>query len=254
MYKAIQRKTKAGRLLGATLTAAALSFSVTTTAQEHPDFTGVWEAYASDAGAGRGGANSALTEEGRALVATFTEEYGEDHPEPGAYCVPPGLPATMTSMVSYPIEVIHSEDRITILAEYDMQVRRIFMDGREIPDDYPPTRMGYSVGHWEGDTLVIETGLLGEYLLGAWPRTEQTHVVERVYRTTREEAGQEARGFVQPSEYDDVLVFELSVTDPVLYGGERNITMYYQRIADDSFLEYDCPADLWRRALRGEGY
>jgi hypothetical protein len=51
-------------------------------------------------------------------------------PEPGWYCVPPGLPATMTmtSMVSYPIEIIQTPDRITMIAELVMQLRRIYLD------------------------------------------------------------------------------------------------------------------------------
>lgn len=220
---------------------------------DHPDFSGVWEAYASEPAMGRG-AGSAITAQGRAMMDEYMASFGDNYVEPGAYCVPPGLPATMTSMVSYPVEIIHSEDRVTMLAEYDMQVRRVHLDGRDIPDDYPTTRMGYSIGHWDDDELVVETGLLGDYLLGAWPRTEETRVVERIHRTTREEAGKEATGFVQPSDYDDVLVFDMTITDPVLYDGPQHVTMYYQRIPDDAFLEYDCPSDLWRRALKGESY
>lgn len=244
----IRQSTRQG-LIGLTLTAASLTAVAHET--DHPDFSGVWEAYASEPAGGRG-AGSTLTEEGQAMVDEFMASFGDSYVEPGAFCVPPGLPATMTSMVSYPVEVIHSEDRVTMLAEYDMQVRRVYMDGRDFPDDYPTTRMGYSIGHWEDDTLVIDTRILGEYLLSAWPRTEETRVVERVYRTTREEAGKEASGFVQASDFDDVLVFEMTITDPKLYDGPQEVTMYYQRIPDDSFLEYDCPADLWRRALEGE--
>lgn len=247
-------QTKLKSLLACAALTAVLTLvsNLALAADEHPDFTGVWEAYASSAGAGRGGANTELTEEAITMRDAFVAQYGDDYVEPGAFCVPPGLPATMMSMVSYPVEIIHSKDRVTMLAEYDMQVRRIFMDGRGHPDDLPPTRMGHSIGHWEGDELVIETTLLGEYLLGGWPRTEQTIVEERIYRTTRQEAGVEASGFVQAGESDDVLVFEYTVTDPVLYKEPRQVTMYYQRIPEDAFLEYDCPADLWRRALSGE--
>ena len=243
------RHSTSGGLFGLTLTLA----SLTAVAQEtdHPDLSGVWEAYASEPAMVRG-AGTALTEKGQALVEAYEADLADNYVEPGAFCVPPGLPATMTSMVSYPVEVIHSKDRVTMLAEYDMQVRRVYMDGRDFPDDYPTTRMGYSIGHWENGELVVETQLLGEYLLGAWPRTEDTRVVERIYRSTREEAGKEASGFVQASDFDDVLIFEMTITDPVLYDGPQELTMYYQRIPDDSFLEYDCPADLWRRALSGE--
>jgi hypothetical protein len=160
------------------------------------------------------------------------------------------MPATMTAMVSYPIEVIHSPNRLTMLAELDMQVRRIYTDGRELPDDYVTSRMGYSIGHWEGETLVIETRLLGEYLMRQWPRTENTQVVERVYRANRNELGVERNGFPPESESNDVLVFEMTVSDPTLYKEPQSVTMYYQRIPEAEFLEYDCTAGVWEQALR----
>jgi hypothetical protein len=221
-----------------------------TFAAEQADFTGVWEAYA----AVRGN-SSPMLPEGQQLVDNFSSQFGDNYVEPGSYCVPPGLVGIMTAMVSYPVEVIHSEDRVTMLTEYDMQVRRIFMDGREVPDNHPTTGMGYSIGHWENNQLVIETSLLSEYLLGGWPLSENTVVTERIYNTTRDEAGVEYRGFVQPTDYsNDVLVFELSIEDSTFWTEPQEITMYYQRLPDDSFLEYVCPADLWRRALNGVGY
>jgi hypothetical protein len=67
-----------------------------------------------------------------------------------------------------------------MLIELESQYRRIFTDGRSHPDDYLTTRMGHSIGHWEGDTLVIETRLLSEDLFGRRPRTESMVVTERV--------------------------------------------------------------------------
>jgi hypothetical protein len=44
-----------------------------------------------------------------------------------------------------------------MLFEWDHQMRRIYTDGRKMPDGYPPSYMGYSTGKWDGDTLVVET-------------------------------------------------------------------------------------------------
>ncbi|HEY5569078.1 MAG TPA: hypothetical protein VIM81_17770 [Gammaproteobacteria bacterium] len=218
-----------------------------------PDFSGVWQAYASVPQFGPGQA-AALTEEGARLVDAYFAQYGDDFVEPGAYCVPPGMPSTMTAMVSYPVEIIHSPNRVTMLAELDMQVRRIYMDGRGFPESYPTSRMGYSIGHWEDETLVIETRLLSEYLMRSWPRTENTQIVERVHRANRDELDVERNGFPEESESNDILVFEMTVTDATLYKEPQRITMYYQRIPEDEFLEYDCAAGLWDQALHGEGY
>ncbi len=247
------RRVRVRRLAGAALIFTAVAHAHSTAAADEPDFSGVWQAYASVPQFGPGQA-AALTEEGARRVEAFFAQFGDDYVEPGAYCVPPGMPATMTSMVSYPIEIIQTPNRLTMLAELEMQVRRIYLDGRTFPEDYPPSRMGYSIGRWEGETLVIETRLLGEYLMRSWPRTENTRIEERVYRASRAELGVERNGFPEESDSDDVLVFEMTVTDPALYKEPQRSTMYYQRIPEEEFLEYDCTAGLWEQALRGESY
>ncbi len=218
---------------------------------QEPNFNGVWQAYASVPQFGPGQA-MALSEEGAQLVDAYFAAYGDEFPDPGEYCVPPGMPSTMTSMVSYPIEIIQSSNRVTMLAELDMQVRRVYMDGRDFPPDYPTSRMGYSIGHWEDETLVIETRLLGEYLMRSWPRTENTSITERVYRANRDELDVERNGFPPENDSNEILVFEMTVTDPTLYREPQQITMYYQKIPEVEFLEYDCAAGLWYRALEGE--
>lgn len=216
---------------------------------DEPDVSGVWQAYASVSAPGTG-QRAALTEQGAALVDAFHAPYGDDMPEPGWYCVPPGMPATMTSTVSYPLEIIQSPGRITMLHELDMQIRRIFMDGRGFPPDNDwKTRMGYSVGHWEDETLVIETRLLNDYLMRSWPRSEATRIVERFYRANRDELDVVRNGFPEENDSNDLLVIEITLTDLVLYREPQMITMYYQRISDAEFLEYDCASGLWEEAL-----
>ena len=63
--------------------------------------------------------------------------------------------------------------------------RQIFMDGREMPEDPNPTWRGYSIGRWEGDTLVVETGGFndrGWLDMVGHPRSEKLHVTERFRR------------------------------------------------------------------------
>ena len=222
-------------------------------AADEPDISGVWQAYASVPRSGPGQA-AMLSDEGARLVEEYFAQLGDNYVEPGAYCVPPGMPSTMTSLVSYPIEILQTPNRVTMLAELDMQVRRIYTDGRRFPESYPTSRMGYSIGHWEEETLVIETRLLSEYLMRSWPRTEDTQIVERVYRANRDELDVERTGFAPESESNDILVFEMTVADAALYKEPQRITMYYQRIPEDEFLEYDCAAGLWYQALEGEAH
>jgi hypothetical protein len=66
----------------------------------------------------------------------------------------------MVAWGAYPFEILESEERLTFIYEFDSEVRRIFLDGREPPEFYPHSGMGFSTGHWEGSELVVETGLL----------------------------------------------------------------------------------------------
>src|SRR5919201_938294 len=81
--------------------------------------------------------------------------------------------------------------------------RQIFMDGRKHPEDPDPTWYGHSIGHWEGDTLVVDTvGLNDKFWFDfrGHPHTEKLHTIER---WTRKDLG--------------TLVSEITIDDPVMY-------------------------------------
>lgn len=83
-----------------------------------------------------------------------TKANGMDNPD--AHCLPLGL--TQLHMHPQPRKIIQTPKLITILYEAQGGVRQIFMDGRSLPNNDPdPWWYGYSVGRWEGDTLVVET-------------------------------------------------------------------------------------------------
>ena len=78
-----------------------------------------------------------------------------DRETPAANCVPNGMPSIMTQ--PYPIEILFTPGKVTIMIEAYSQWRQIFTDGREHPEDPDLTLNGHSIGHWEGDTLVVDT-------------------------------------------------------------------------------------------------
>jgi hypothetical protein len=218
-------------------------------APAHPDLSGVWMAFA--AIAPDGGPAPKYSAEGRAALDAFSSQFTKI-PETGAFCVPSGMPGVMLTTVSYPVEIVQTPSRLVMLAELEMQVRRVFLDGREHPKDYLPTGVGHSVGRWDGDQLVVDTTLLEEWQLPPWPRSEQTHIVERLYLTKRAAVSAQSNAFVASVEKpinDDVLVVELTVTDPSLYDGPQKRVAYYQRMADTATLEYACAAELWLKEL-----
>lgn len=107
----------------------------------------------------------------------------EDLQNQNANCVPPGVPEIMTW--PYPIEFLYSPGRVTIAIESDSQVRRVYTDGRPHPADPDPAYNGDSIGHWEGDTLVVDTVALNpttEIAPGVG-HSDQAHVIERIHKT-----------------------------------------------------------------------
>ena len=120
------------------------------------DFTGVWLSTSprSEIGANR----PELTPRAQADLDAF-----DPLDDPVIRCVAPGFPRS--GLVIYPFEIVQTEKMLVFLYEVFGMVRRIHMDGGEAPDYLPPARMGYSVGHWEEDELLISTGHVAPGLL-----------------------------------------------------------------------------------------
>ncbi len=74
--------------------------------------------------------------------------------DPTAYCQPPGVPR-VHSVALFPLEIMQTPQKIAILYEW-FHVFRIIPLNAKHPDDVEPTYMGDSVGHWDGDTLVVD--------------------------------------------------------------------------------------------------
>ena len=98
-----------------------------------------------------------------------------------AECKWAGMPTIMGW--PFPLEFLQTPGRITILMEADSQTRRVYMDGRKIPplEELDPTYNGYSIGRWEGNTLVIDTaGIKTSVLMNGVPHSEEARIVERI--------------------------------------------------------------------------
>jgi|SRR6185312_17163773 len=116
-----------------------------------------------------------------ALLRERAENNGKD--APGARCMPRGI---TNAGALFPWRIVQTPTLLVMLFEDDIPShRQVFLDGRGHPKDMDPKWMGHSVGHWEGDTLVIDTvGFDDRSWLTAQghPHTEKMHVVERFRR------------------------------------------------------------------------
>ena len=82
-----------------------------------------------------------------------------------------------------PIEIVQTPQRIFMFFEYEHTFREIWMDGRALPKDPDPSYFGYSVGRWEGETLVVESvGFSDKTVLNGMPHSDALHFVERYRR------------------------------------------------------------------------
>jgi len=109
--------------------------------------------------------------------------------DPEFYCLSNGVPRVFTTPA--PFQIIQLPDQIVMIFQSQMNplARRIYTDGRGHPDGFPTTFMGHSIGHWDGETLVVDTISLDadKWMDGlGTPHSEELHVVERIRRAARD--------------------------------------------------------------------
>jgi hypothetical protein len=173
-------------LLGSLLLATAAS------AADHPDFSGTWERYpppnekADERYAPTPIPDPPLKPEFKTKWDTDQKklqqriEEGQPAGDNYVHCIPDGMPAMMMGM--FPMEVFQRPDQVNITQEAFNQTRRIYMN-QPLPkwDTVDPSFFGQSVGHWEGDTLVVETTGVKEYVTFRWaPHSESMKITERI--------------------------------------------------------------------------
>ena len=98
-------------------------------------------------------------------------------------CAPPGVPYIYIQI--FPMQIIQTPKEVIEFFEYDHTVRFIYTDGRAHPADLTPSYNGHSIGHWEGDTLVVDTvGLNGKNWLDrlGHPESDRMHIIEHMRR------------------------------------------------------------------------
>jgi hypothetical protein len=108
---------------------------------------------------------------------------GQGTRNPQLYCLPDGVPHA--ELLPEPFKIVHGQREILFLFEVETIFRQIFIDGRKLPEDPRPTWLGYSVGRWEADTLVVNTqgfNDLGWLDAGGHGHSEDMKVEERFTR------------------------------------------------------------------------
>ena len=153
------------------------------TADGKPDISGIWVAvnakYLNDLAAD--GINVPLQPWAQALYKQRKDNMGKGRPS--ERCLTRGVVDFDTIPMN--IKFIQTPGTIAVLYEEYNHFRQIFMDGRPLPKPTQPAYLGYSVGRWEGDTLVVDTtgfNDIGWLDNNGHPQTETTQITERYRR------------------------------------------------------------------------
>jgi hypothetical protein len=153
-----------------------------------PDWSGVWTPVISDQEAQEKSNPPPWKPQVAKQMAHMYAEEAAGRPFPIIdHCFPTGMPSWML-ITHNAFEVLFTPGRVTILGEGDgNRLRRIYTDGRGHPADPDPSFHGHSIGHWEGDTLIIDTvGVLPQAYLAVneavgIPNNGDMHIVERLH-------------------------------------------------------------------------
>jgi hypothetical protein len=205
-----------------------------------PDWSGVWQpTFMRPAPGEKRGPppKPVLTPAAQKLADAFEEgkKHGENLQNQLANCVPPGMPGIMS--MPYPIEWLFTPGRVTLAIETESQVRRIYMDGRALPTDPDPQFNGTSIGHWEGDTLVVDTvGLTPEITFTGGVHPSDKMTIHETYRLKDPET----------------LVGTITLTDPETLAQPYTINAAWTRHRDWTMREYVCQENN-RDAADAEG-
>lgn len=207
-----------------------------------PDLTGIWtldangRAGASINGPGDFEKTAPFTPEARARLAEYHALVDPTGDTPGAHCVPHGMPLAVFLGGGYPVEFIQRPEQLTIIYETHNEVRRVFLDGRSIdPADILPSRDGMSWGHWEGDTLVVETTGLQDSIDQATAHSEDARIIERYTPGTRDGLRR--------------LKIQVTIEDPAFYTEPPTLEREYTEIQNGRMLDYNCVEPDWEEHL-----
>jgi len=152
-----------------------------------PDLSGLWIPDMKDQFSQVASNPTPWTPKAAEMIKRQTEDNKAGHPDNFFLdCLPEGMPSWM--LINHnAMEIAVTPGKIYMFGESDSdRLRRIYTDGRPHPDDPDPTFHGHSIGHWEGDTLVVDTiGILPQAWLAIGeaqgvPSNGDVHVVERI--------------------------------------------------------------------------
>lgn len=175
--------------------------------------------------------------EARQAAAREADARGEPLATSATFCLPQGMPSMMGGGGPFPMEILVSPGRITIIQEAYNQVRRIYLDKPQADlADIEPGFYGHSVGRWEGDTLLVDTiGVKESVEFRNVPHTLEMRMTERIRLRD-----------------SDTLVDEITIEDPQVLTEPWNVAFTFSRLPGYEIMEYVCEDNREYAGQNGE--
>jgi hypothetical protein len=194
------------------------------TADGKPDLSGIWRTPTGKYLANLAADLGAVPFQPAAARVFKARQDNNGRDRPSAAC----LPHSVTDFDAHntPRKVIQTPDAVVMLYEGYHTFRQIHTDGRALPKDPEPAWFGYSVGRWEGDTLVVDTRGINEKTWlddAGHPHSDALHIVERFRRVNF------GRMDVQ-----------ITIDDPKAYTKPWTVSFNWEFLPDTELLDWVC--------------
>jgi hypothetical protein len=196
------------------------------TAAGHPDLEGIWQVemkYLTNVAADLKDGEVPFQPASKKIFDARQNDGFDAKNDPAARCIP-GMPKL--NALPYPFKIVDTPKEVIILYEGFTTFRQVHMDGRGLPKDPNASWIGYSVGRWEKDALVVDTIGINETTWmdnAGHPHSDALHVTERFRR-------------VDFGHLDIDMTFD----DPKTYTKPWTITEHARIVPDSELLEYIC--------------
>ncbi len=203
---------------------------------EVPDIMGIWEIYPDPLAGEDFFAELPVPNGGPALKQPYAKQWqairverdaklkaGTPLADSSTLCIPEGMPLVMGAIM--PLQILQTPGQITVLAEFLTQTRRIYLDRpMPPPEDISPSYYGFSVGQWQGDTLVVTTrGVKKDVRFFEIPHSGDMTITERIRRTG-----------------SDLMENQVTIDDPQVLAEPYRFTYGYKRNPQYQMMEYFC--------------
>ena len=206
-------------------------------AATHPDFSGLWQV--ADPGLivrpDFSATEADYIPEAWARLQDYRRNWEPNGDDPAKFCVRYGMPFTQAIRArDYLADVQQTSKRVTVLFEYMDSHRVIHFDRGSPPESATESNEGYSIGRWQGDSLMVTTTLLkARSPIGPVQRSDRARIDER-WRLRDDPV------------FGEVLDIDMTIVDPLVFRRPMSARQVYKRAPTDATLnEYACTDAFW---------